>query len=72
MDEILIFGGIGINVAGALFLMAYSIKYAYAFHKAKNGPIVTAAMKPTWLKKRNIGFGIMILGAIIAIAGCYI
>lgn len=52
--------------------MAYSIKYAYAFHKAKNDPIVTAAMKPTWLKKRNIGFGIMILGAIIAIAGCYI
>ena len=41
MDEILIFGGIGINVAGALFLMAYSIKYAYAFHKAKNDPIVT-------------------------------
>lgn len=72
MQDVLIYGGIGINVVGALFLMAYAMKYAYAFHKSKNDPIQTEAMKPKWAKKRAIGFGLMIFGLIIAIFGCVI
>lgn len=72
MQDVLIYGGIGINVVGALFLMAYAMKYAYAFHKSKYDPIQTEAMKPKWAKKREIGFGLMILGLIIAIFGCVI
>ena len=72
MQEVLIYGGIGINVLGALFLMAYAMKYAYAFHKSKNEPIRTEAMKPKWAKKRAIGCGLMILGSVIAILGCVI
>lgn len=67
-----IYGGIGINVVGALFWGAYSMKYAYAFYKSKNEPIATDAMRPKWAKKRAIGFGLMILGSIIAILGCVI
>lgn len=70
MQEILIYGGLGINVIGALYLMAYAIKYTYAFHKAKQQPIETSAMKSSWRKKRAIGFGVLILGAIIAYIGC--
>lgn len=72
MQDVLIFGGIGINVVGALFLMAYSIKYIYAFHKAKDDPIITEALKPRWAKKRALGFGLMILGSLIALIGCII
>ncbi|CCX47915.1 unknown [Bacteroides sp. CAG:927] len=72
MNDIFIYGGIGINVAGALFLMAYAIKYFYAFYKSRNNPIQTEAMKPTWAKRRAIGFGLIILGSIIAFIGCII
>lgn len=72
MQNVLIFGGIGINIVGALFLMAYSMKYTYAFHKSKNDPIHTEAMKPKWAKKRAIGYGLMIFGLITAILGCVI
>ncbi len=72
MREILIYGGIGINIIGALYLMAYAMKYTYAFYKARKQPIETSAMKPSWGKKKAIGFGLMIIGLIIAIIGCFI
>lgn len=72
MQEILIFGGIGVNVVGALVLLAYAMKYAYAFRKFRNDPIRTEAMKPKWAVRRAIGFGLMILGSLIAILGCTI
>lgn len=72
MENLLIYGGIGIDIAGAILLLAYSIKYAYAFHKSKNEPIQTEALKPQWAKKRAIGFGLMILGSLIAMLGCTI
>ncbi len=53
MQDFLIYGGIGINVAGALFLMAYGMKYTYAFHKSKKDPIQTETMKPKWAKKKS-------------------
>ena len=42
-----------VNVIGALYLMAYAVKYMYAFHKAKNQPVRTDAMKPEWAKKAH-------------------
>ena len=72
MQDFFIYGGIGINIIGALFLMAYAMKYAYAFHKSKNEPIQTEVMKQEWAKKRSIGFGLIILGCIFAFIGCFI
>lgn len=72
MNDVLIYGGVIVNVIGAIYLMAYAMKYMYAFHKANNQPVRTDAMKPEWAKKRIIGFGLMILGGVIAIIGCYI
>lgn len=72
MNNILIYGGLGINIIGALFLMAYAIKYAYAFQKSKNDSIRLNALKPEWAKKRGIGFGLIIFGTLIAILGCSI
>ena len=72
MQDVLIYVGIGINVVGAIFLIAYAMKYAYAFHKSKNDSIQTETLKPKWAKKRNIGFGLIFLGSFIAILGCFI
>lgn len=52
--------------------MAYAIKYAYAFHKSKNSPITTDALKPKWMKKRTIGFALILTGTLITILGCAI
>lgn len=52
--------------------MAYAIKYAYAFHKSKNSPITTDALKSKWMKKRTIGFALILTGTLIAILGCAI
>ena len=72
MQDIMIYGGIGINVIGAIFLMAYATKYSYAFHQAKKHNVRFDELKAAWGKKRIVGFGLMIIGLIIAIVGCYI
>lgn len=72
MQDILIYTGVAINIIGALYLMAYGMKYAYAFYKARNKPAMTDSMKPTWTKKRAIGLALMIGGGLIAILGCII
>ena len=72
MKDIMIYGGIAINIIGAIFLMAYAIKYAYAFHLAKNQNVRFDDLKAAWGKKRIIGFGLVILGTVIAVIGCVI
>lgn len=72
MQDILIYGGIAINIAGALYLIACGMKYAYIFHQLKNQPAMAKSIKPRWAKKRQIGYGLMIVGIIIAIIGCII
>ncbi|MBD5290004.1 MAG: hypothetical protein HDS26_04885 [Bacteroides sp.] len=72
MQDILIYGGIGINIIGALYLMAYAMKYGHAFYKARKRPIETDSLKAAWGKKRAIGFGLIIAGTLIAIIGCSI
>ena len=70
MQDILIYGGIGINIVGAIFLMAYAFKYGYAFRQARKQQMRMDELKSAWAKKRAIGFGLMIGGCIVAIIGC--
>lgn len=72
MKDILIYVGIGINIVGNIFLMAYAMKYSYAFLKAKNSPIQTEALKPQWVRIKTVGLGLIFLGILIAIIGCII
>lgn len=50
MQDILIYSGIAINIIGALYLMAYGMKYAYAFYTARKQRALTDSIKPTWAK----------------------
>jgi hypothetical protein len=52
--------------------MAYAMKYAYAFRLARKRNVRSDGLKAAWGKKRMIGFGLMIVGLIIAIVGCYL
>lgn len=70
MQEALIYGGIGINVAGAIYLMAYAFKYSCLFRQAREQDVRNDALKAAWGRKRMIGFGLIIAGTIIAVAGC--
>lgn len=72
MQDILIYGVVAINIAGALYLMACGMKYGYIFRQMKNQPAQTKSIKPRGAKKRQIGYGLMIIGIIIAIIGCVI
>lgn len=72
MQNILIYGGIAINIIGAIFLLAFAIKYAYVFYMTKSQHVRLNAMRPEWIKRRNTGFGLMIIGSAIAIVGCMI
>lgn len=72
VQDVLIYGGIGINIVGDLFAMAYAMKYTYAFLKSKNNPIHTEAFKSKWAQIRVVAFGLIFLGIIIAIIGCII
>lgn len=72
MQNILIYGGIAINIIGAILLLAFAMKYSYTFYKAKSQPVRLNAMRPEWIKRRNTGFGLMIIGSAIAIVGCMI
>lgn len=70
--NILIYGGVGINIMGALLLIAYAVKYAYTFHRLKNEPVKTNVMKSQWNKKRAMCFGLIILGSLVTILGCIV
>lgn len=72
MQDILIYGGITINIVGALYLTACGMKYTYIFRQLKNQPAQSKSIKPRWAKKRQIGWSLMIVGIIIALIGCVI
>lgn len=72
MQDALIYGGIGLNVVGALYLMAYAFKYSYLFRQAREQNVRNDALKAAWGRKRMTGFGLMIAGLIIAIIGCVV
>ena len=53
-------------------MLAFAIKYAYVFYMTKSQHVRLNAMHPEWIKRRNTGFGLMIIGSAIAIVGCMI
>lgn len=65
MQEILVYGGLAINLVGALLLMGYALKYGVALRRYKGQPIIADAISPKWLKHRAIAFGVMIFGVLI-------
>lgn len=70
--DIVIYAGLAIDIIGAILLMIWSMKYRNEFKSAERMPMVKEELKAEWLKKRAIGFGIIIAGTIITVIGCYI
>ncbi len=72
MQNILIYGGIGINVLGALLIMFCGVQYYINYRQIKNMPMRVDDLKARWGNQRRWGFGLMIGGLIIAMIGCFI
>lgn len=70
--DFVIYLGIAINIIGAVLLMIYAMKYYRTFKEAEKMPERTKDAKAQWLRKRALGFGLMIGGAVITIIGCYL
>lgn len=70
--DIVIYAGLAIDIIGAILLMIWSMKYRNEFKSAERMPMVKEELKAEWLKKRAIGFGMIIAGTIINVIGCYI
>lgn len=70
--DIVIYAGLAIDIIGAILLMIWSMQYRNAFKSAERMPMVKEELKAEWLKKRTIGFGMIIAGTIITVIGCYI
>lgn len=70
--DIVIYAGLAIDIIGAILLMIWSMKYRNEFKSAERMPMVKEELKAEWLKKRAIGFGMIIAGTIITVIGCYI
>ena len=70
--DIVIYAGLAIDIIGAILLMIWSMKYRNTFKSAERMPMVKEELKAEWLKKRAIGFGMIIAGTIITVIGCYI
>ena len=70
--DIVIYAGLAIDIIGAILLMICSMMYRNAFKSAERMPMVKEELKAEWLKKRAIGFGMIIAGTIITVIGCYI
>lgn len=70
--DIVIYAGLAIDIIGAILLMIWSMQYRNAFKSAERMPMVKDELKAQWLKKRAIGFGMIIAGTIITVIGCYI
>lgn len=70
--DIVIYAGLAIDIIGAILLMIWSMQYRNAFKSVERMPMVKEELKAQWLKKRAIGFGMIIAGIIITVIGCYI
>lgn len=69
MQNILIYGGIAINIAGALLLMGSAFRRYMADGKQRT---MAHSIKSQWFMRRTVSFGLMIGGSIVTIVGCII
>ncbi|MDE6288048.1 MAG: hypothetical protein K2M00_04605 [Muribaculaceae bacterium] len=72
MQNLLIYGGIAINILGAVLLMIFAVKYYLTYRQVKNMPMRVDELRSRWYRQRTLGFGLLIGGTLIAIAGCYV
>lgn len=72
MQNFLIYGGIAINIIGALLLMGFAIMYCMAYREIKTFPKKVYELKSHWYKQRLLAFGMMIGGALITVIGCFV
>ena len=72
MQNILIYGGIAINIIGALLLAYSAIKAIPRYKAAEKMPQRMAEERAKRTKPRMIALCLMLGGAIIAIIGCTI
>ena len=71
-QNILIYGGIGHNIVGALLLMTFAIVYLQATHQNKNRPIELNKLQAKWGKQKIVALGLMILGSNVVILSCFV
>lgn len=72
MQSILIYGGIAVNIIGALLLMAFAIMAWRKYKDAGNLDKKKAEIRAWLASRRMICFGLMLGGALIVLAACYI
>lgn len=72
MQSILIYGGIGINIIGALLLGIGAARTMAQNKNAEKMPLRKEEIKAKWGRQRVIAFGLIFAGLIIALIGCVI
>lgn len=72
MQNILIYGGIAINIIGALLLAIFAIQTWNQYRQAHQMPLRMDEIRSKWADRRKLSFGLILGGSLIAIIGCFI
>ena len=72
MQNVLIYGGIAINVLGALIVLVYAIKYYLVYRQVKRMPQRVEELRSKWYVQRKWGWGNLLSGTIISLIGCFV
>lgn len=72
MQNILIYGGLAINILGAVLLAIFAVKYYLTYRQIKNMPMRVDELRSRWNRQRAWGFGLLLGGTLIATAGCFL
>lgn len=65
IQNILIYGGIAINIVGALPLAYFAIGRMNDYRRAKNMPQKIDESRAKWASRRMIAFGLMAVGVLL-------
>lgn len=72
MQDFLIYGGLLVNVIGALMLAFFAIKRMRQYKEAQRMPLRMAEIRAGWATHRWMCLCMMVAGAIITMVGCMI
>ena len=72
MQEVLIYGGILVNVIGALMLAFFAVKRMRQYKAAQKMPLRVQEIKSSWATRRWLCLCMMFGGGIITMIGCMI
>ncbi len=65
IQNILIYGGIAVNIIGALLLGYFAIGRMNDYRRAKNMPQKMAETRAKWASRRLLAFGLMGAGIVL-------